>query len=414
MSRSVRMAGGWGMALVAALVLSILLAAPLTREPAVLAGAVSPTPQAALGIPDGADLPPLPVEVRPPFPHWPPAAWHHGPAGPVRFTDLPAESGAELQRAVDRARQRLGLMALTVGLAVDGRTYWAGASGVAMDGKTALDGDSPFAIASITKTFTAALVMQLVERGRLSLDQEVAPLLPNVGVPRGVTVRHLLAHTSGIADLLAPMRAPMEKRPSRRFSGEEVIARLGNPWFAPGASYGYSNSNYVLLGMILERAYGQPYEDVLRRHLLRPLHLDETGVLLTRGAPALMTRSWATAFGTSGNMYSSASDLLEWGTALYGGRVLDADTLQDMVAFNREDYGLGTELIHLRKRTGVGHTGLLRGYTSMMVHLPRERITLVVIGAWQGFDPRYATLYDDKKAPSILDVALRIARTHRT
>jgi CubicO group peptidase (beta-lactamase class C family) len=410
-----RVAGGWGVALVAALVLSIFLAAPLTPDPAVLAGAaLSPTPHAGLDTPNGADLPPLPVETRPPFPHWPPAAWHFGPAGPVHFSDLPAESGATLQEAVDRARDGLGLMALTVGLAVDGRTYWAGASGVAMDGATALDGDSPFAIASITKTFTAALVMQLVERGRLSLDQEVAPLLPEVPVPAGVTVRQLLAHTSGIADLLAPMREPMTNRPNHRFSGEEVIGRLGNPWFSPGASYGYSNSNYVLLGMVIERIYGRPFDDVLRRHLLRPLHLDETGVLLTRGAPKLMTRSWASAFGTSGHMYSSASDLLEWGTALYGGRVLNVDTMQDMVAFNKEDYGLGTELIHLRKRSGVGHTGLLRGYTSLLVHMPRERITLVVIGAWQGFDPRYAVLFDDdNKAQSILDVALRVARQQR-
>jgi CubicO group peptidase (beta-lactamase class C family) len=404
------MAVGWGVALVAALVLSIFLSAPLTPEPAVLAGAVSPTPNAALDTPNGADLPPLPTEVRPPFPHWPPAAWHTGPAGPVRFADLPAESAAQLQAAVDRARDRLGLMALTVGLAVDGRAYWAGASGVAMDGTTPIDGDSPFAIASITKTFTAALTMQLVERGRLSLDAEVATLLPDVAVPAGVTVRDLLAHTSGIADLLAPMRKPMESHPRHRFTDTEVIARLGKPWFTPGTGFGYSNSNYVLLGMLVERLYDRPFEDVLRRHLLRPLHLDETGVLLTDGAPRLMTPSWASAFGTSGNMYSSASDLLEWGTALYGGRVLDADTVQEMVVFNDEDYGLGTELILLRKRSGVGHTGLLRGYTSMLVHLPRERITLVVIGAWQGFDPRYAVLYDEKKAPSILDVAMRIAR----
>jgi CubicO group peptidase (beta-lactamase class C family) len=388
----------------------------------VLAGAVNPTPPSVLDTPNGADLPPLPTEARPPFPHWPPAAWRTGLAGPVRFTDLPAENGAALQQAVDRAREALGLMALTVGLAVDGRTYWAGASGVALDGVTALDGDSPFAIASITKTFTAALVMQLVERGRLSLDQEVAPLLPGVAVPARVTVRQLLGHTSGIADLLAPMRAPMEEQPRRRFSGEEVLAHLGNPWFAPGASYGYSNSNYVLLGLVLERIYDRPFEDIVRRHLLRPLDLDETGVLLTRGAPQLMTPSWASAFGTSGDMYSSASDLLEWGTALYGGRVLDAETLQEMVEFNRDDYGLGTELIHLRKSTGVGHTGLLRGYTSMLVHLPREGITLVVIGAWQGFDPRFAALYDGKKDgtrnapgnPSILEVALQVARQQRS
>jgi D-alanyl-D-alanine carboxypeptidase len=406
-----RLAGGWGIALVAALILSVFLAAPLiSPKPELLAGAVSPTPRAALDAPKTADLKPLPDETRPAFPHWPPAAWRNGPAGQVRFTDLPDGDAAALQQALDRARQGLGLQAMTVGLAVDGREYWAGASGIALDGVSAIDGDSPFAIASITKTFTAALVMQLVEAGRLSLDQEVAPLLPDVGVARGITVRQLLGHTSGIADLLAPMRKPMTDHPSRLWRGEQVIARLGDPWFAPGATYAYSNSNYVLLGLLVERIYGRPFNEVLERHLLRPLHLDETGVLLGRGAPNLMSRSWASAFGTSGYMYSSASDLLEWGTALYGGRVLDAGTLQHMAAFNRDDYGLGTELIHLGKRSGVGHTGLLRGYTSLLVHLPKEDMTLVVIGAWQGFDPRGALLYDRKKADaSILEVALQVA-----
>ncbi len=409
-----RVVGGWGMPLVAALVLSIILAAPMaTPEPAVLAGAVSPAPEDALDAPNGADLPALPTESRPPFPHWPPPGWRAAPSGPVRFVDLPAERAAELQEAVDRAREKLGLQALTVGLAVDGREYWAGASGVALDGVTALDGDSPFAIASITKTFTAALVMQLVEADRLSLDQKVAPLLPDVPVATGVTVRQLLAHTSGIADLLAPMREPMTAHPRRRWTGEQVLRRLDSRWFAPGADYGYSNSNYVLLGLLVERIYRRPFDKVLERRLLGPLDLDETGVLLTRGAPDLMTPSWASAFGTSGYMYSSASDLLEWGTALYGGRVLDAESLQAMAAFHDDDYGLGTELIHVRKRSGVGHTGLLRGYTSMLVHMPEERITLVVIGAWQSFDPRGAVLSAKKGSPSILRIALRIAREQR-
>ena len=410
-----RLAGGWGVALVAALILSVFLAAPLVSpKPELLAGAVSSSPRAAVRPPAVPVPEPLPGETRPAFPHWPPAAWRSGPAGEVRFSDLPDDSAVALQQALDRVRQGLGLQAMTVGLAVDGQEYWAGASGIALDGVSAIDGDSPFVIASITKTFTAALVMQLVEAGRLSLDQEVAPLLPDVGVARGITIRQLLGHTSGIADLLAPMRKPMTDHPARHWRAEEVMARLGDPWFAPGATYAYSNSNYVLLGLLVERTYGRPFADVLERHLLRPLHLDETGVLLGRGAPKLMSRSWASAFGTSGYMYSSASDLLEWGTALYGGRVLDAETLQQMVVFNRDEYGLGTELIHLGKRSGVGHSGLLRGYTSLLVHLPKEKMTLVVIGAWQGFDPRGALLYEQTKADaSILEVALQVASQRR-
>ncbi|HEX2195118.1 MAG TPA: serine hydrolase domain-containing protein [Candidatus Limnocylindria bacterium] len=408
MNRAARRAGPWAIAVVTALVLSLVLASPIgSPELAVLAGAASASPQAAEhGTADGrpSDEPPGPS-----FPHWPPAA-SRGELRPVRLTPLERPVGRALQAAVDRAREELGLFSLSVGVAVDGRSSWTGTSGVALDGVTPIDGDSAFAVASITKTFTAALVMGLVEDGRLSLEDRVADLLPRLGVDRAITVRHLLSHTSGLADLLIPMRKPMTAEPTRRFSGEEVIRRLGDPWFAPGAGFAYSNSNYVLLGLIVERVTGDPFARVLERKLLRPLELDETGVLLGRRAPPLMPSSWASAFGTSGYMYSSASDLLEWAIALYGGRVLEAATLEQMATFDGDAYGLGTEVIRLGRRAGIGHSGLLRGHTSLLVHLPAEGVTLVLIGTWQGFDPARALMHSRGGKPSILDEALRAAR----
>lgn len=409
-----RLAGGWGAALVSALILSAVLAAPLASpEPAVLAGAVSPSPTTnPLTGPADQGGRPTAGEQRPAFPHWPPAAWQAGAPRPVHLDTLAGHDTRKMQAALDRARADLGLYALTLGVAVDDLGYWAGASGVALDGVTPLDGDSPVAIASITKTFTAALVLQLVDKGRLGLDDRVAPLLPGLDLSPAITVRQLLGHTSGIADLLAPMREPMSAEPERRWSGSEVIERLGGPWFTPGAAYAYSNSNYVILGLLLERVYERPFPQLLERHLLRPLHLDETGVIATRHAPSLMPPSWASAFGTSGNMYSSPSDLLEWAAALYGGRVLRPESMAEMLRFNHEDYGLGAELVRLGGRTGVGHSGLLRGFTSLLVHLPREGVTLAIVGVWQGFDPAGALTYARRGRPSILDVALRAAGVH--
>jgi D-alanyl-D-alanine carboxypeptidase len=408
-----RLAGGWGAALVAALLVSAILAAPLASpEPAVLAGAVSPTPRPSETASTEPGTALLPGESLPSFPHWPPAG--AGSARPLRMVEVGGETAAALQQALDRARAEQGLYALAAGVAIDGRAYWAGASGVALDGLTALDGDSPFAIASITKTFTAALVLQLVEEGRLGLDDSVAAHLPDAGLAPEITVRHLLQHTSGLADLLAPMREPMAADPQRRWTGAEVIARLGSRWFAPGAGYAYSNSNYVLLGMLVERVYNRPFEQVLERHLLRPLDLDETGVLLAPDAPPLMPPAWASAFGTSGYMYSSPSDLLEWALALYGGRVLQPETLAEMLRFNEDEYGLGSEAVHLGDRVGIGHSGLLRGYTSLMVHLPGERVTLALIGTWQGFDPGGALMHSRNGQPSILDLALDAAGVPRS
>jgi D-alanyl-D-alanine carboxypeptidase len=407
-----RLAGGWGAALVAALLLSAILAAPLApAEPAVMAGAVSPSPTpspTASGDPIAALLP---GEALRSLPHWPPAG--AGSAHEVRLGELGGETAARLQQALDRAREEMGLYALALGVAIDGRVAWSGASGVALDGVTPLNGDSPFAIASITKTFVATLVLQLVEDGRLSLDDRVVDYLPETGISPEISVRQLLQHTSGLADLLAPMREPMAADPERRWTGAEVVAQLGGPWFAPGADYAYSNSNYVLLGMLVERIYHNPFPKVVERHLLRPLGLDETGVLLEAGAPPLITPSWASAFGTSGNMYSSVSDLLEWGLSLYGGGVLEPTTLGQMLAFNEDDYGLGAEAIRLGSTSGIGHSGLLRGFTSLLVHLPRERVTLAVIGTWQGFDPGGALLHKRNGQPSILDVAFDAAGVPR-
>jgi len=396
------MAGGWGAALVAALLLSAILAAPLASpEPAVLAGATSPTPRSTAS---SSPAPAITGGSRPAFPDTPPR--RAGATRPVELADVRGRTAAALQQALDRARVELGLHALALGVSIDGQAGWSGASGVALDGVTPLDGDSPFAIASITKTFTATLVLEAVERGRIGLDDPVSDYLPRLKKVRGVTVRQLLQHTSGIADLLPPMREPMTEDPERTWSGAEVIERLGGPWWSPGAAYGYSNSNYVVLGMLVERVYGHDFDEVLRRHILRPLDLDETGVLLERNAPPLMPPSWASAFGTSGNMYASPSDLVEWGMALYGGRVLAPETLARMTAFNQDDYGLGTEAIHLGSRTGIGHSGLLRGFTSVLVHLPRENITVALIGTWQGFDPAGALLHSRNGRPSILNVVL--------
>jgi D-alanyl-D-alanine carboxypeptidase len=406
MSRAARRAAGWMLALGAALLLSLALSTPfaVSERPA-LADARSPTPVASApssGV-DGSALPPIP--------HWPPANPRAGAAAPGDFAPLDAADAEALRLATDRTRTRFGINVLAIGVVADSTRSWTGVSGLAGDGQTPLDGSSPFAIASITKTYTASVVLQLVEEGRLSLDEEATSLMPDAGLPPGVTVRQLLSHTSGIADLLAPMREAMNADLQRTWTGAEVIARLGAPWFAPGADYAYSNSNFVILGMLVERITGHAFTDELAARLLSPLGLDATGVLATDSAPPLMPPSWASAFGTSGDMYSSTGDLLTWAEALYGGFVLKPASLAAMLAFGEDDYGLGAQRISVGEYQGYGHSGLLRGFTSLMVRLPAQRVTLVVLGTWQGFEPAAVLTYAAQGSPSILDVALRAAGT---
>jgi D-alanyl-D-alanine carboxypeptidase len=237
----------------------------------------------------------------------------------------------------------------------------------------------------------------------------VAKLLPDVRVPDDVTVEQLLRHTSGIADLLTPLRDRLNASIERRWEPAEVVAAVGQPWFAPGTGWAYSNTNYVLLGLIIERVGDRSFKKQLHDRILSPLGLESTGELLSHGAPPLMAPSWASAFGTAGCMYASAHDLLRWGDALYGGQVLGPRALRHMIAFGRHGYGMGAERIRVDDTRGYGHSGLLRGYTSLLVHLPDSGVTLVLMGTTNMFDPASVLAHRDPGMLSILDLALAAA-----
>jgi D-alanyl-D-alanine carboxypeptidase len=407
MLRPLRLATGWSIALLAAFLLNLALPRPATAPPAAALSAGGAAPSASATFDAEREVP---MERLPPFVvPGPGGEISGGSARPVELAALSAHQATALQAATDRARIAFGLDALAIGVSIDGSSGWSGASGLARDGVTRLDGSSPFAIASITKTFTATLVLQLIGEGRLSLHDKVARLLPDVPVPAGVTVEQLLRHTSGIADLLTPLRDRLNASIERLWQPAEVVAAVGQPWFAPGTAWAYSNTNYVLLGLIIERVGDRPFRKQLHDRILSPLGLESTGELLGRGAPPLMAPSWASAFGTSGCMYASAHDLLRWGDALYGGQILGARALRHMIDFRRHGYGMGAERIRVGDERGYGHSGLLRGYTSLLIHLPDSGVTLVLMGTTMMFDPATVLAHRDPGAPSILDLALAAA-----
>ena len=339
--RPLRLAAGWSLALVAALLLNLVLTRTTTAPEGAVLSAQQQHATAQPSVPSKAPprLTSDPIDRLPRVVALPPGAdTGSGTARPQELIPFRTRQAAALQAATHRARVAFGLDALAIGVSVHGTSGWTGASGWTRDGLTRLDGNSPFAIASITKTFTATLALQLVEEGRLELSDRVTDLLPGVQVPDSVRVTHLLRHTSGLADLLEPMRDELNADLERLWQPHEVIGEVPGPWFAPGLAWAYSNTNYVLLGMIIERVSGQPYATLLQQRLLDPLGMSGTGVLLGKGAPYLMAPSWASAFGTSGDMYASAHDLLRWGDALYGGRVLSAKGMAHMLDFRRDGY----------------------------------------------------------------------------
>lgn len=250
----------------------------------------------------------------------------------------------------------------------DGRAVWRGVGGVAEVGtRHPVPVTGRFRIGSISKTFLATVVLQLVAEGRLGLDDPLDAWLPGE-VPDGdrITVRELLSHTSGLYDVvrtlpMPPSREFYENR-WRRWTADELIRRaVANPpaFEPPGSAYAYSNTDYLLLGWIVERVTGRPYREEIGRRILRPLRLRGTtspggspwvrgphphGYVPTpRGALLDYTAMNPSVFGAAGDMISTTRDLDTFFAALLGGRLLPPALLREMETPVRRDapYGLG-------------------------------------------------------------------------
>ena len=293
---------------------------------------------------------------------------------PLAVARLAALEGPRFPAALDAARAIAGAGQVTFAAVRDGQLLWSGSSG---PGSRA---NAPLVIGSVTKTFVAAAVLELAEAGLLDLDGPIGDLLPALpGVPVSVTVRQLLDHTSGIADLYNPVTSEaIEMAPNDGWSARRLFGTIQPPWHPPGAGWSYSNANYYLLGLVVERVTGRPLADQLSRRFLDRLDLTSTRVL-TEAHPEPLTAAWATVFWSSGAMVSSAPDLARWGDALLGGEVLHAPMRDAMLAFNDDGYGLGAQRIEVAGRSGVGHTGLLDTYTSLLLYLPDEGVTIALL-----------------------------------
>ncbi|MFF9429227.1 serine hydrolase domain-containing protein [Streptomyces sp. NPDC090303] len=316
----------------------------------------------------------------------------------------PAKPGhAATQRALDAAVA--GGVPGAVAQARDGHGRWTGTAG-------ARGGDDRYRVGSITKTFTATVLLQLQAEGRIDLDDPVEKWLP--GVVRGhghdgrrITVRQLLNHTSGIYSYTsdpgfqAKVFGPgfLEHRYDTWTPAQLVAVAMGHePDFAPGTSWNYSNTNFVLAGMVIEKVTGRPYGKAVENRIIKPLKLRATTVPGTRAA---MPRPSSPAYsklsedvnapvhdvsalnpsiaGAAGEIVSDSRDLQTFYRALLQGRLLTKGALKEMtttvrVSPERPDLGYGLGLMKERLSCGVevwGHGGGIHG-SSSLAHVTRD------------------------------------------
>jgi D-alanyl-D-alanine carboxypeptidase len=295
---------------------------------------------------------------------------------------VPSAVDPTVAAALEAARSYGEAFGITCAAVRDGQVLWSGAAGRYRDGATPIGGDDSLVIGSVMKTFVSAAILQLAEEGRLTLDDTVLSHLPRetAVVTPEITLRQLLDHTSGLADVFNDTtKTGIETRPEHAWGETELMATLHAPWYRPGEGYAYANTNYYLLGLVIEKVTGRSLADELSRRFFRPLGLD-TARILTGKRGELLEPAWATIFWASGAMSASAADLARWGDALYSDQVLTPASRSAMLAtHNAENYGLGVQRIEVPGAAGYGHTGMLKTYTSLLLYLPDQNVTLSLL-----------------------------------
>ena len=297
----------------------------------------------------------------------------------------------------------------------DGSSWTYGTGLARLDPAQPAAADTLYSVGSITKTFVTAAIMELAQDGALSIDDPLSTWMPDFPNAAQITLRQLLGHTSGVADFFESpdYNALVINDPSHGWTPQEVLDKLvGAPYFAPGTGYHYSNTGFLLLGMVIEQVSGESLGDVLSGRFLGPLGLSKTyfqgsgappagaavghsattGLDISDGTDYRPTLSEGTIAWAAGGIVSDAADIANWGRALYGGGLVSPDSLAQMEDYNYapaslQSYGLGTRTRLFGTERLFGHSGTLRGFYGAMWQFPDSDLTIVVLTNKGRIDP---------------------------
>lgn len=268
--------------------------------------------------------------------------------------------------------------------------------------------DTAYRIASITKLMTATIVMRLHEAGRIGLDEPIATWLPNYrGEGAGkVKLRHLLNHTSGIENfdkgLTSYADAAVKGVPAYQLPHTplELMDRFasGPLQNEPGTAFDYNNADYVILGQIIEAVEGVPYDQALKIHVLEPLGMSLTGMAEQAAVTPRLAATYykdedlplandLPTYGqnwyAAGGLYSTVDDLLIFSRGLYGGRLLSAASLRQLLTPGLDEYGFGQWVSTLEAggatRRFAQRPGRIMGANTLLLRMLDDDITVIIL-----------------------------------
>ncbi|MFJ9760274.1 serine hydrolase domain-containing protein [Streptomyces sp. NPDC101149] len=324
---------------------------------------------------------------------------HRTVSGHPVMRTLTPQVRAQLDRAVQHVLKTTHTPGVTVGLWAPGKGSYVKAFGTA-DTTTNAPMSPRFnmRVGSVTKTFTVTALLRLVDHQQVSLNDPISKYVHGVPNGRHITLRHLAEMRSGLFNYLLDDDWTKEfvTDPHRTFTNEEMLAyAFKHPVSGPpGRQFEYSNTNTILLSMVVEKVTGQSFDRYLTRHVLKPAHLEHTFMPKGTEFPAPRAHGytnqtaddsvadatdWNPLGGASGVMISNLHDLRSWASTLAEGKLLSKATQAErlkMLPTGKEglSYGLGIFDNH----GWIGHNGSLPGYQTVMVYLPKAKATLVV------------------------------------
>lgn len=252
--------------------------------------------------------------------------------------------------------------------------------------------ETKFRIGSVTKQFTAACILQLIEAGKISLDDKLSKFYPDFPKGDSVTIHMLLNHTSGIASYTDGR--DFTAVATQTLSRDSMIGFFKNkPYnFSPGTKWTYNNSGYFLLGCIIEKVSGLTYTNYLQKNIFDKLEMKNSGVDKLDSVLAMRARGYSRAGKktvnadyismdwpfSAGVLFSTVSDLYKWDRALYGTKILSKESLQKMFTPGKSNYGYGVLIDSLEKHPRIWHNGGIPGFSTNFTRFINDDICTVV------------------------------------
>jgi CubicO group peptidase (beta-lactamase class C family) len=262
--------------------------------------------------------------------------------------------------------------------------------------------NTKFRLGSVTKQFTAASILMLEERGKLSVSDPVKKYMPDAPAAWDkVTIMHLLTHTSGIPSFTG--FPDYQKLEPFATTTAQLVARFRDKplEFEPGEKWNYSNSGYVLLTYLLEKITGGTYEAFVRENIFTPLGMKDSGVdsnsavIRHRASGYVFSKDHFENAGFinmtvpqgAGALYSTTEDLLKWEQGLFGGKLLKAASVEKMTAPLKQDYAFGLMVTTTGGHKRIEHGGAIEGFNTHLAYYPDDKLTVVVLSNVNGNAP---------------------------